>query len=98
MTVNPQDEINGTVPSRHSSEYIERPQAKLAALPKWTRITDDPATWPPQSGWTLFANHKIWGRWDYNTNGSTLRLTPGFLAANEYYWMPITSPTEVDDE
>ncbi len=63
-----------------------------AAVPHWTRITDDPATWPPERRYILFANHRIWGHWVYEV--SNMHSAPGFLVANEYYWLPIIPPEQ----
>ena len=63
-----------------------------AAVPHWTRITDDPATWPPERRYILFANHRIWGNWVYGL--SNMHSAPGFLKANEYYWLPIIPPEQ----
>lgn len=71
-------------------KHIADLEAQLSAVTKWTRITDDPATWPPlevehlvgwqgrESSWH-FAVH-------YDISHRLHRFSTGM------YWMPITPP------
>lgn len=77
-------------------------EAELAAVPKWTRITDDPATWPPNDRSKVVNCFPSFnGNWEYEVRSSDyFRLAIEGMIPLEYpeYWLPITPPTEADNE
>lgn len=81
------------------SNAISELETELAALPKWTRITDDPATWPPKEVEFLTAWH-VSNDWivDVRCHSDVRRPAPHGRIASDVYWLPITPPTEAEDD
>lgn len=81
------------VPLRNLSalrgKQIDRLEAQLAVVPKWTRITDDPATWPPREDVLLWEKpYKPGGRAAWVTTWQDARHPQ----RSPLYWLPITPP------
>lgn len=58
-----------------------------AALPKWTRITDDPDTWPDDGGASVMVSDEM-----LKDSYCSSRVMSGFEAVNRYcttYWRPL---------
>lgn len=79
---------------------LEHGEAKAAALtvfnlmtPKWTEITDDPATWPPVGTWVLARRNirryqAMWGvdnKWHFHDLDKSVSLNSMTLP----HWRPI---------
>ena len=72
--------------------------AQLAAVPKWTRITDDPATWPPDRSLIVMADRPRSPYREWRLTVERVNVPePSFYPSWEYAWLPITPPTEADN-
>lgn len=74
---------------RQRTLLVDMLLAEIVALPKWTRITDDPATWPPQDNLVLLCDSTLTG---YALSWPKVDGMP-----RQGYWLPITPP-ETDDD
>ncbi len=69
----------------HLRRRIAELEAQLAAVPRWTRITEDPTTWPPVNfGYVLSIAPNGYDL----TPSSLLRKVPEMYT----WWLPITPP------
>jgi len=68
-------------------------EAQIATTPKWTRITDDPETWPPKETDFLTAWH-VSNEWivDVRWHSDARRPTSHYRIAGDVFWLPITPP------
>lgn len=75
------DYADGTAIQEMAQEIAEL-QAELAAVPKWTRITDDPATWPPEESMVV-------GAWRLAVRGWWIEERFVKHPPTYHYWWPI---------